>query len=166
MNFLNRGNVQTMRCLQLAIALSNISTEQTFKQHHGVNVCVQKLMFHRQLVMAGRLKTMTSWRLPGWHDCLLHNHWSSVLSASAKLDVWPCVVHVEKLNWSAPTCVRVVIVRMQDLGMEMMMTMTTFTNGVALPDDEELGESDLDFEDGDDDLWHWYGWQLGWLESA
>ena len=24
--------------------------------------------------------------------------------------------------------------------------------GVALPDDEELGESDLDLEDGDDDL--------------
>ena len=32
------------------------------------------------------------------------------------------------------------------------MEMTTFTNGVALPDDKELGESDLDFEDGDNDL--------------
>ena len=82
---LNRRNVQTMRCLQLVIALSNISTEQTFKQHHGVNVWVQKLIFHHQLVMVGRLTTTTSWRLPGLHDRLLHNHWSSVLNASAKL---------------------------------------------------------------------------------
>ena len=37
MNCLNQGNAQTMRCLQLTIAFSNMSTEQTFKQHHSVS---------------------------------------------------------------------------------------------------------------------------------
>ena len=153
MNFLNRGNVQTMRCLQLAIALPNISTEQTFKQPPSWCECLSAEVNLPSPVGNG-------WMLK--NDDELEITWMARPRAPQSLI--ECVECKCKSGCLTMRCsCRKAELKCTDLcsccdcqkagsGDGDEDVDENIYHGVALPDDEELGESDLDFEDGGDDL--------------